>query len=260
MKLYFNYLSIHFRSQMQYRTSFLMLTAGQFLIPFTVFAGVYFMFERFGQLKGWTFFEVTLCYAVIHLAFSLSECFARGFDSFSGLVVRGDFDRLLVRPRGTVVQVLGSAFEFTRFGRLIQGGAVLAWSISQLPELWTFPKLLAVLLMVVNGVFVFTGIFILAATMCFWSVQGLELANVFTDGGREMAQYPLGIYEAWVRKFFTYIIPFASVSYLPLMLLLDKRAGSTAELLLLPFGGALFLLPCLLIWQIGIRHYRSTGS
>lgn len=260
MNLYFKYLSIHFRSQMQYRMSFLMLTAGQFLIPFTVFAGVYFMFERFGDLKGWTFFEVTLCYAVIHLSFSLSECFARGFDAFSGLVVKGDFDRLLVRPRGTVVQVLGSAFEFTRFGRLIQGGAVLAWSISQLPELWTLPKLLALLLMVVNGVFVFTGIFILAATMCFWSVQALELANVFTDGGREMAQYPLGIYEAWVRKFFTYIIPFACVSYLPLMLLLDKREGSTAELLLLPFGGALFLLPCLLVWQIGIRHYRSTGS
>ncbi|MHA7964441.1 ABC transporter permease [Paenibacillus sp. CAU 1782] len=260
MKLYFKYLSIHFRSQLQYRMSFLMLTAGQFLIPFTVFAGVYFMFERFGTLKGWTFFEVALCYAVIHLSFSLSECFARGFDVFSGLVVKGDFDRLLVRPRGTVVQVLGSAFEFTRFGRLIQGGAVLAWSISQLPELWTASKLLALLLMVVNGVFVFTGIFILAATMCFWSVQGLELANVFTDGGREMAQYPLGIYEAWVRKFFTYIIPFACVSYLPLMLLLDKREGSTAELLLTPFGGALFLLPCLLIWQIGIRHYRSTGS
>lgn len=260
MKLYFKYLSIHFRSQLQYRMSFLMLTAGQFLIPFTVFAGVFFLFERFGDLKGWTFFEVALCYGVIHLSFSLSECFARGFDTFSSLVIKGDFDRLLVRPRGTVVQVLGSAFEFTRFGRMIQGGAVLAWSVSQLPEIWTAPKLLALLLMVLNGVFVFVGIFILAATMCFWSVQGLELANVFTDGGREMAQYPLGIYEKWVRRFFTFVIPFACVSYLPLMLLLDKREGSMAELLLLPFGGALFLLPCLLIWRIGVRHYRSTGS
>ena len=48
----------------------------------------------------------------------------------------------------------------------------------------------------------FTGIFILAATLCFWTIQGLEVANIFTDGGREMAQYPLIIYQKWVTVFF----------------------------------------------------------
>src|SRR5687767_13197353 len=70
MSLYFKYLSIMFKSQLQYRTSFWLLTAGQFFIPFTVFAGLYFMFERFGQLRGWSFFEVALCYGIIHMAFS----------------------------------------------------------------------------------------------------------------------------------------------------------------------------------------------
>lgn len=262
MSLYFKYLSIHFKSQMQYRTSFWLLSFGQFFIPFSVFAGLYFMFERFGQLEGWSFYEVALCFAIIHMAFSLSECFARGFDAFSSLVVGGDFDRLLVRPRSSVMQVLGSKFEFTRIGRLLQSVIVLTWALYHLPVDWSIPKVITLLLMIVNGVFIFTGIFVLAATFCFWTIQGMEVANIFTDGGREMAQYPLNIYEKWVTHIFTFLIPFACVSYLPLQYILGKpdADGSWLLYMLMPLAGLLFLLPCLLVWRIGVKHYRSTGS
>jgi len=260
MKLYFKYLAIHLRSQMQYRASFWMLTAGQFFVPFTVFAGLYFMFERFGQLRGWSFFEAALCFAVIHLAFSISECFARGFDAFSSLVVKGEFDRLLVRPRGTVVQVLGSKFEFTRFGRMLQSGIVFVWALANLPIEWTAAKAVTLALMLAGGVVIFIGIYMLAATLCFWTVQGLEVANIFTDGGREMAQYPLNIYEKWVTKFFTFLIPFGLVSYLPLLYLLGRVQGNDVLYMLMPLGSLLFLAPCVLVWRFGVQHYRSTGS
>ncbi|WP_186446189.1 ABC transporter permease [Paenibacillus cremeus] len=260
MSLYFKYLSIHFKSQLQYRTSFWLLTFGQFFIPFTVFAGLYFMFKQFGQLRGWTFFEVALCFAVVGMAFSLAECFSRGFDMFSSLVGGGDFDRLLVRPRSTALQVLGSKFEFTRFGRLFQSSIVLGWALLNLPVVWTVPKVITLVLMIVCGVLIFTGIFMLAATLCFWTIQGLEVANILTDGGREMAKYPLNIYEKWVTLFFTFIIPFGCVSYLPLMYLLDKTQGGGVWYMLMPLAGVLFILPCLLVWNFGVRHYRSTGS
>jgi ABC-2 type transport system permease protein len=260
MRIYFKYISILFKSQLQYRTSFFLLTFAQFFIPFFVFAGLYFMFERFGQIRGWSFFEVALSFAAIHLAFSLTECFARGFDNFSTLVAGGDFDRLLVRPRSTIIQVLGSKFEFTRFGRLLQSGIVLVWALNNLPIAWNTIKVITLILMIVCGVLIFAGIFILAATMCFWTIQGLEVANIFTDGGREMAQYPLNIYQKWVTLFFTFIIPFACVNYLPLLFILDKAHGSAIRYLLTPLAGVLFFIPCLFIWQIGVRHYRSTGS
>ncbi|CAM4005592.1 ABC transporter permease [Lederbergia lenta] len=260
MSLYFKYLQILFKSQMQYRTSFLLLSFGQFFIPLSVFAGLYFLFERFGQIKGWSFFEVALCFAVIHMAFSISECFARGFDAFSSLVRDGNFDRLLVRPRNTIIQVMGSQFEFTRFGRLIQSIIVLIWALSNLPIEWGIIKASILILMIISGVFIFTGIFILAATMCFWTIQGLEVVNIFTDGGREMAQYPLNIYHKWVAKFFTFIIPFGTVNYLPLMYLLDKNEGNSIVYMMAPIAGIIFILPCLLVWRFGVKHYRSTGS
>jgi ABC-2 type transport system permease protein len=260
MKLYFKYISILFASQMQYRASFWMLTFGQFFIPFSVFAGLYFLFERFGQLQGWAFAEVALCFGVIHMAFSLSECFSRGFDAFSGLVAAGEFDRLLVRPRGTIVQVLGSKFEFTRFGRMLQSALVLAYACYQLPIAWSAVKVMTLIFMVLGGVIIFTGIYMVAAALCFWTIQGLEVANIFTDGGREMAQYPLSIYEKWVTRFFTFLIPFGCVSYLPLLYILDKTSGPDWYYVVMPFASVLFLIPCIFIWQYGVKHYRSTGS
>lgn len=260
MKLYCRYLVMLLKCQLQYRTSFLLLTLGQFITPFAMFAGLYFLFERFGQLRGWDFYEVALCFGVIHMAFAIAECFARGFDSFSALVVRGDFDRLLVRPRGTVVQVLGSAFEFTRIGRLLQSVLVLGWSLYHLPIDWTSLRVLTLVLMIASGVVIFAGIFILAATLSFWTIQGLEVANIFTDGGREMAQYPLNIYHKAVTRFFTFVIPFGCVNYLPLLYLVGRADGHELLYALAPLAGFLFLLPCLVVWHFGVRHYRSTGS
>lgn len=260
MRIYFKYLLILFKSQMQYRTSFWLLTLGQFFIPFSIFAGLYFLFERFGQIKGWQFFEVALCFSIIHMAFALSECFARGFDAFSSMVRNGEFDRLLVRPRSTFIQVLGSKFEFTRFGRLLQSAIVLVWALTNLNFEWSVVKAATLLLMIASGVLIFTGIYILAATLCFWTIEGLEVVNIFTDGGREMAQYPLNIYQKWVARFFTFVIPFGTVNYLPLLYILGKSSGAEIFYMLIPAAGSLFILPCLLVWQVGVKHYRSTGS
>jgi ABC-2 type transport system permease protein len=260
MKLYFKYMSILLKSQMEYRTSFILLSIGQFFVPFLVFISIFLFFQRFPNIAGWSLYEVALCYSVIHIAFSLSECFARGFDAFSSTVVSGDFDRILVRPRGTIIQVLGSKFEFTRIGRLAQSIIVLIFSLTNLTIVWNSYKAVTFILMIISGIFIFTGIFMLSASLCFWTIEGLEIMNIFTDGGREMSQYPLSIYKDWVRKFFTFVIPFGTVNYLPLMFILDKVHGSSFIYMSTPLLGLLFLFPCVFIWNLGVKHYKSTGS
>lgn len=259
MKLFSKYLKILLKSQLQYRTSFILLCLGQFFVPFSLFAGIYFMFQRFDNISGWSFYEVMLCFSIIHIVFSISECFVRGFDNFSALIRTGNFDRILVRPRGTIIQVLGSKFEFTRIGRLLQGIIVMIWALFNVSIRWCPLKLIVFLLMIISGIFIFSGIFILTATLCFWTIQGLEIANILTDGGREMGQYPLGIYKKWVKNFFTYIIPFGCVNYYPLMYLLDKNSSNSLYMIS-PLAGILFIIPCLIVWNIGVKHYKSTGS
>ena len=60
LRLYIHYLSIIFRSAMQYKVSFLLMALGQFLVSFSVFLGVYLMFMRISTVKGFTYSAVLL--------------------------------------------------------------------------------------------------------------------------------------------------------------------------------------------------------
>jgi ABC-2 type transport system permease protein len=104
---------------------------------------------------------------------------------------------------------------------------------------------------------------VIQATIAFWTTEGLELMNTLTYGGVQSAQYPLSIYKAWFRKFFTYVVPLASVCYFPGLALLNRPDPFGSPVILhyaSPLIGITFLLVALQIWKIGVRHYRSTGS
>ncbi len=258
MKLYFQYAAMHVRSAMQYKLGFVLSMAGQFFSTLFTFLAMYLLFERFGSIQGYSFGEVAVCFGVINVAFALTQCFARGFDVFSRLIVRGDFDRYLLRPRALALQVLGADFELTRIGRVAFSFVVLAIAVVSLETTWTFARALTMGLMCLGGTAIMAGVYILGATMCFFTVQGLEVINIFTDGGREIAGYPLTIYFKGLTYFFTFVIPFGMVNYLPLRFVAGQSANPAY--MLLPLLGALFLIPSIAVWYWGARHYLSTGS
>ena len=263
LRLYFRYLGISIRSQMQYRASFIMLSIGDFVTTAAEFAAIWALFERFGQIKGWTLPEAALFYGMINMAFAVSESWARGFDSFAGTVRSGDFDRMLLRPRGTILQIAGTELQLFRIGRLTQGLAVLVWSSLALDVGWTLPRIALVVAAVLGGACLFSGLFIIQATICFWTTESLELMNVMTYGGGEAAQFPLTIYHEWFRRFFTYAVPLATVTYYPAIAIpgrADPLGTSRLFQYLSPLVGVLFLLAATRVWRVGVRHYHSTGS
>ncbi len=258
MKLWFKYAGIMLRSQMQYKVSFILTSIGQFLVSFSVFIGIYFMFARFNNVEVFEFPEVLLCFAVLLTSFSLAECFFRGFDTFGGIISNGEFDRILVRPRNEILQVLGSRIEYSRIGRLLQAIITLTYAIPASGIIWTADKVFTLCLMIIGGTFLFAGLFIIYAGICFFTVEGLEFMNIFTDGGKEFGKYPFSIYGEGVLKFFTYIIPLALIQYYPLLYLLGRTDNTLY--IFLPIFGILFLLPSYILWRFGVKHYKSTGS
>ncbi len=257
-RLYWRYMSINIRCMMQYKTSFFLSVIGQFLVSFNVFLGILFMFQRFHRVEGFTYSQVLLCFSIVLLEFALAEMFVRGFDAFSGTVRTGEFDRILVRPRNEILQVLGSKFELTRIGRLLQAVVMFVYGVTASGVRWTVLKALTVLFMLVGGVAVFAGLFIIYVAFCFFTLEGLEFMNVFTDGAREFGKYPIGVYGEKILLFATFVIPYALVQYYPLLYLLDMR--KSLVYVFLPLAACLFLIPALLFWRFGVRHYKSSGS
>jgi len=258
MKLYLKFFAMHLKSLMQYKVSFFMTALGQFLVSFTALLGLWFMFMRFNQVEGFTFSEVLLCFATVLVAFSLAECFGRGFDVFPRMIGNGRFDRILVRPRGEVYQVLASQMEFTRVGRLLQAVAVFCYALPASGVVWSWDKVLTLFMMIACGAAVFFGLFLIYAAFSFFTLEGLEFMNILTDGGREFGRYPFSVYGKGVLRFLTYVVPLALFQYYPLLYLLGRE--QSVLYMLTPLISLLFLLPAYAFWRFGLSRYKSTGS
>ena len=127
IRLYLRYVGISIRAQMQYRASFAMLSVGNLLASLIGFVGLWALFARFSSLRDWQFAEVALFYGMVNVAFAIAEAMARGFDMFPGRIKSGEFDRVLLRPRSTALQIAAQEVQILRVGRFAQGLAVLLW-------------------------------------------------------------------------------------------------------------------------------------
>lgn len=236
---------------------------GQFILVFVELIALIALFLRFGNIRGWTLPEVALFYGITHIGFAFAEGLARGFDLFGRMVKGGDFDRLLLRPRSTLLQVAGSEVQLMRVGRVLQGGAMLWWGASQLAIHWSIAKIFLLFFTLAGAISLFYGLLILQATIAFWTIESLELMHILTYGGVEAGQYPLSIYAPWLRHLFTFCVPLACVNYIPLGLVFNTRhdfVEPQAWNYLAPLAGFLFLWCMTRFWKVGERRYTSTGT
>ena len=264
LRLYSRYIGVSFRGQMQYRASFIMQSVGTFLTTGIEIVGIVALFARFGSLGTWRLAEVALLYGLVNVAFATAEAVGRGFDTFADMVRTGDFDRLLVRPRSTALQVAGGELQLMRVGRFLQGLIVLLWAAGSLGVEWSVATVAVAVAAVLGGACLFLGLLVLQATLAFWTIQSLEVMNTLTYGGTEAGQYPLSIYRPWFRKFFTFVVPLGCVTYFPALAILgreDAFLGSSEWFhWVAPLVGVTFLGIALRVWEFGVRHYTSTGS
>lgn len=188
----------------------------------------------------------------------------RRFDVFPEMIRSGEFDRVLLRPRSAALQVAARELQLMRLGRLSEGTVVLVWAWITLGIGLTWGSLAICAGAILGAAALFSGLFIITATVAFWSTESLELVNVLTYGGTEAGQFPLDIYRPWFRNLFLFIVPLGCVIYFPALALLgrsDTLLGAPAWFLrVAPAVGFVFLALSLQVWRIGVRHYRSTGS
>jgi ABC-2 type transport system permease protein len=264
LSLYLKLAGAKIASQMQFPISFIMSAISSFLASFIDVIGLYIIFDRFKMIKGWNLAEICLLYGVLHMSFSIVEALARGFDMFGNLIKSGQLDRLLVRPRSLIVQVLGTEFKMANIGRFIQGliPFLYALSILDITRIWQWALLVMGFM---NAMIVYFALLLIQATFSFWAVESLEVMNAFTYGGLQMGQFPLSIYEKWFATFFTYIVPIAMTIYFPVLLVLNKVEDVyfNSARMIATIGSVyciLFLVGSLIFFKFGISKYQSTGS
>lgn len=265
LDLYRRLIATQVRAQLQYPVAFWFELLGTALITTTQFGSLVFVLQRFEGIGGWTLGQVAFLYGMVEVAFGTMDMLFSGFDPpFFGQQVRlGRFDQLLLRPLGITLQVLGSRFEIRRLGRIAQGIVILGAALALTDIRWTPAKILYLPVVIASMVCFFGGLFIIGATITFWTVESIEVINIFTYGGNEMMAYPMHIYQDWMRRFFTYIVPAIFLNYYPALYFLDRPDPFNLPPFapfLAPLAGASVLAAALVFWRFGIRHYSSTGT
>lgn len=265
LDIYRRLLGVELRSQLQYRLSFLMDLAATVLIVAAEFASIALAFERFGDIRGWTLGEVAFLYGQVEFSFGLMDMVFSGFDppTFGRSVRRGTFDQLLLRPVSVTVQVLGSDFALRRLGRMAGGATIFAFALANLDVQWTAVRVAFLPLVAAGMVCFFGGLFIAGATITFWTIESIEIVNVLTYGGSYAISFPMHIYQNWLRRFFTYVVPAIFLNYYPTLFFLDKPDPFNFPPFtpfLAPLVGIAVLLLSLAFWRYGITQYQSTGT
>ncbi|MCC6458116.1 MAG: ABC-2 family transporter protein [Caldilineaceae bacterium] len=265
LALYLRLISIQIRSQLQYPASFWLDVAGTGISLATFFVSLALILQRFGNLGGWRLGEIAFLFGLLEASFGVMDMIFAGFDpsNFGRGVRRGTFDQLLLRPVNITLQVLGDEFVLRRIGRIAQGIVIFIIALNLTHIHWTLGKVIYLPFVVLGIVTFFGGLFIIGSTITFWTVESIEVMNIFTYGSSEMISYPMHIYPDWLRSFFTFILPAALLNYYPALYFLDKPdplGMPIAMRFLSPLAGLLVLLVSLIIWRFGIRHYQSTGT
>lgn len=261
LRVYAALLRASLRGQWRYRLSVAFDGLGYFVIFWSEFAALWILFAHFGGLAGWTVAEVMVCYGLAHLGYSLSELLARGFDFLAPLVRSGAYDRLLLRPVSTVVQLLGYEFALHRFGRLAQALAVLVWGLNRLDTPVTAVGGVLLVLATLGGGALFSGLYVLQGCVGMKTLQNIEVFNILTNGGPEVAQVPMSIYPRPFQWVYTWLVPLAGVCYYPVLTCLGRADGALRWAGWYgPLGGFVFLGLSLLIFHRVEQSYVSTGS
>ena len=132
------------------------------------------------------------------------------------------------------------------------------YSSSKLLTSFDIVKIFMLISMLLGSTIIILSLFILGATICFFTIQGIEVINIFTNGSKHVMQYPLGIYNKLVKVVFTVIIPLALTNYYPIEYIVGR--SNNILFIFLPIISSLFIIPSIFIFKLGLKKYKSSGS
>lgn len=263
IKIYARSALMNLRAQLEYPQSFFMQTLSQFVMLGGELLAVLLIIDRFHALGAWTGPNLLFFFGLLSFEFYLCECFMRGVTNFSPHVRTGRMDIFFTRPRGVLMQVLCYDFDYRRFGAILVALASLISGANASGVLWSADKLLCLMCSIIGSMALISGLFLIDAALCIFSVKSMEVINALTYGGRSACQYPIDIYPKPIKLLFIVVAPFALTTHLPGAYILGRELfpGVPGVMAFVsPLSGLLLLFITYIVFRRALTHYRSTGS
>jgi ABC-2 type transport system permease protein len=251
------------RAQRSYRTSFRLDLLSSVLVGFVELAELWVLYRSVGTLGGLDLGQVLLVFGLADLAFSLADLALGHCDDLAELLRAGTLDVFYLRPQPLLLQLATSDISLRRLARAAVGVAALVVGLV-VNDVSASPAVVGLLaLAVVSGVATSSAMFVLAAGLQFFVVDGAEMTNAFVYGGRYASTQPAGVWSRPVRAVFGFLLPLAFTGYLPTVTLLGLPGVEWMPAWLgwcAPLAAVWAWTLALLTWRWGVRHYQGGGG
>lgn len=258
MSMFFQYVGQYMKTRMQYRADLVVEILSDLLFQGVNLIFILVVFGHTQFLNGWVRDEIIFIYGFFLVPYALFSSFFNIWDFNDRYIVKGEMDRILTRPIHSLFQIILERMELESLFGVITGlvvmfyaGANLGLTIS-----WYDPFIFIVL--VLGGALVYAAIFIMIASIGFWSDARTSIMPMMYNIGN-YGRYPVDIYNKVIRFTLTWILPFAFVGVYPASYFLGKTDWYVYAFMT-PVVGVAFFGVALVLWNHGVTKYRGAGN
>ncbi len=259
IKLYIKFMKQYIKSLIEYKGDCILGIIGFLLVQITGVVFIRLIFNAIPNLEGWSFYEILFIYGYAQIPRGIDHVFTDYLWIFSWkTIVRGEFDRYLLRPLNPLFQVIAERFQPDGIGEIIVGIILVTLSISKLNLSFNFFNIVIFIFIILCSTLIYTAIKLAVTSIAFW-VKFAQSYLFMVYQLSSFAKYPISIYPNAIKGLLTFIIPFAFTGFYPGAYFLGKGSFSTGILLTFIIS-ILSIIIAYMIWLRGISAYESSGN
>lgn len=225
---------------------------------------MYFSLLKFDTVNNWNINELMFLFSLIFITYGIFIVFFMALRDFSDWIKHGDIDRVMVRPRGILTQlVLCGADWLAALGHGTLGITLFILSVNNVGVEWNAATILYYVISIASGVLIQGAVFLFFLAISIYFIETQNLKEIMYWNLRKFAGYPISIYNKFIQSLLIFVVPFAFVNYFLAQFLLRKPDMSTYPewfmyislfVEIIPYNIAYFF------WKFSMRYYKSTGN
>lgn len=264
LPMFWYYTKTTIKSWFQYKVDAFLRSIAVFLREATGIIVIYLTLAKFDNINGWDINEMMFLFSLVFVTYGIMIIFFTGLRDFGWLIQQGGLDRLMLRPRGLLFQIIASNSDW--FAALGHGGLGITLFIISANRAgidWNAKTIIYYVFTIIGGILIQGAIFLFFASLCFYLIKSENLREIFFWKMRRFAMYPISIYHKIIQYILIYVVPFAFVNYFPSQYLLrkdDMQQYPQLYIYIAPLLGIALYAGSYAFWRFSIRFYKGTGN
>jgi ABC-2 type transport system permease protein len=218
---------------------------------------------RFGHVGAWPLAAVVFMFGYGAIVASTMDALGDSPWRLSQCIGRGQLDHFLVQPQPLWRILLTDSFTPFDFWPVLVFGIVLLTTSAASLHLAVSPAWLGLLgLNLLASIAVQTAFLYAWGCAAFWAPRGAEEISSVASSllGAGGVSFPLDPVPRALRVVLVSVVPSGLLSWLPARALLHVPGGGPIDAWLTPLAAVVLGLVAFVLFQLGLRNYRRTGS